>query len=169
MSKLTQYPAIFEKAINKTLDHEGGYVNNPKDPGGETKFGISKRQYPQIDIKNMVREEAKALYFKDFWVGKPCSLIKNEEISIKLFDISINIGPSQANKSLQRALRSVGISTIIDDGLIGPKTISAIEMVDNHALLAAFRSEVAGYYRIITAIRKDNETFISGWLKRAYS
>jgi lysozyme family protein len=57
----------FTTAINRTLGVEGGYVNDPNDPGGETKFGISKRAYPDVDIKNLTREQAVAIYKRDFW------------------------------------------------------------------------------------------------------
>ena len=56
--------AHFERAIDKTLAWEGGYVNDPKDPGGETKYGISKRAHPDVDIKNLSREKACAIYKK---------------------------------------------------------------------------------------------------------
>jgi lysozyme family protein len=58
---------IFNKAFEDVLGLEGGYVNNPHDPGGETKWGISKKRYPKEDIKNLSVERAKALYKRDYW------------------------------------------------------------------------------------------------------
>ena len=52
-------PTTFDQVIDRVLAHEGGYVNDPDDPGGETKYGISKKAYPKIDIKNLTKEEAK--------------------------------------------------------------------------------------------------------------
>ena len=59
--------AAFEAAVADVLGEEGGYVNNPADPGGETNWGISKRAYPNVDIKNLTRDDAKAIYLKDYW------------------------------------------------------------------------------------------------------
>ena len=52
----------FEDAFDRLISHEGGYVNDPLDPGGETKFGISKRSYPTLDIAALTREDARAIY-----------------------------------------------------------------------------------------------------------
>lgn len=61
--------AFFDKAIPTILRNEGGYVNNPTDPGGETNFGISKRSFPDVDIKNLTQEKAVAIYRSSFWGG----------------------------------------------------------------------------------------------------
>ena len=60
--------AQFLEIVYDTLDHEGGYVNDPTDPGGETNYGISKRAYPKIDIKALTKHEAVKIYYKDYWV-----------------------------------------------------------------------------------------------------
>ena len=57
----------FDQAFDRLISNEGGYVNNPADPGGETNWGISKRSYPDVDIANLTREGAKAIYLRDFW------------------------------------------------------------------------------------------------------
>ena len=57
----------FNEIIEQVLEHEGGYVNDPKDLGGETKYGITKRFYPDVDIKNLTVEQAKEIYKKDYW------------------------------------------------------------------------------------------------------
>ncbi len=65
---MADYPEEFAKAANDLLDNwEGGYVDDPADPGGETNFGISKRSYPDLDIKALTRDEAIAIYYRDFW------------------------------------------------------------------------------------------------------
>jgi lysozyme family protein len=85
---------VFSKIINFVLSEEGGYVNNPLDPGGETKFGISKRAYPNLDIKNLTREQAIEIYRKDYWnpewekLGFPMAAC--------LLDTAINMGPGRA-------------------------------------------------------------------------
>lgn len=102
----------FDIAVERVLEHEGGYVNHPKDPGGETKYGISKRSYPTVDIKNLTREQAKAIYFRDFWV--PCGGDLHGFLKFQVFDAAVNHGIGNAVRMLQRA---VGVA---DDGHWGP-------------------------------------------------
>ena len=84
--------AWFEKAIEFVLsdDIEGGYVNDPDDPGGETKFGISKRAYPSLDIKTLSKEAAKHLYFKDYWKAGGCVVLLEPKLAIVHFDACVN-------------------------------------------------------------------------------
>ncbi|MEK6531248.1 MAG: glycosyl hydrolase 108 family protein [Deltaproteobacteria bacterium] len=92
----------FEKAIAFVLRHEGGYVHDPRDPGGETKFGISKRAYPNMDMKALTEEQAKSIYKRDYWLKGGCD---NMEWPLCLvhFDACVNIGIAQANKLNDRA------------------------------------------------------------------
>ena len=148
--------------------HEGGYVKDLKDAGGETKYGISKRSYPHLDIKNLTRDQACKIYFCDFWMKAKCEQIDDENIATKFFDLAVNMGIPQAVKLIQRALRSAG-QTVADDGIIGPITLTAINKADPTDLLAALKSEAAGYYRLIANANPSQQKFIEGWLNRAYS
>ena len=85
----------FEKAIAFVLKWEGGYVDNPADPGGETKFGISKRAYPSFDIKNLTEEQAKAIYRRDYWEKMGCNALA-WPMNLVVFDTSVNMGCSKA-------------------------------------------------------------------------
>ena len=58
----------FDDIIKVVLKHEGGYVNDPKDPGGETNFGIAKRSHPDVDIENLTEDEAKDIYKEHYWI-----------------------------------------------------------------------------------------------------
>jgi lysozyme family protein len=158
----------FEQIITNVLKNEGGYVNDPTDKGGETNFGISKRTYPDINIKNLTLNQAKTIYKRDFWDKQQYNNIDNINIAAKIFDLSVNIGVSKANILIQRALRSVGIN-VSRDGILGIVTLSAINKTSSTELLAALKSEAAGYYRSIVASNKKNSKFLKGWLKRAYA
>src|ERR1700739_2946173 len=103
-----QYPECFLKAAARVLANEGGYVNNPADPGGETNFGISKRSYPDLDIKNLTRDQAIAIYFRDWWTKYGFDRL-TPEIGAKVFDLAVNEDDQHAVRSLQRALRGCGI------------------------------------------------------------
>lgn len=158
----------FEKAIDVVLKHEGSYINNPSDKGGETKYGISKRSYPNVDIKNLTLEQAKEIYKRDFWdIGK-FNDIKDGRISTKLFDLSVNMGLLQANKIMQRALRALGFN-LKEDGIIGSATLGAINGSDSSKLIIAIRSEAAGFYRLLASKHAPQNVFLNGWLTRAYT
>ncbi len=162
------YDEKFLKVIDEVLSNEGGYVNNKYDLGGETKFGISKRSYPDLDIQNITLDKAKSIYFKDYWQQERYNEIKDLSVVTKLFDLAINMGANIAHRLIQRALRSTN-TKVVEDGILGPKTIKAINSVDSTDLLAALKSEAAGYYRSIASSNTKQERFLNGWLNRAYS
>jgi lysozyme family protein len=161
------YSSKFLKAFDYLMHHEGGYSNDHNDAGGETKFGISKRSYPNLDIKNLTRDQACQIYFVDFWMKGKYEQIEDENIAIKLFDLAVHIGIQQAVKLVQRALRAVG-TQVAEDGIIGSITLKAINESDPTDLLAALKSESAGYYRLLANANPSQKKFIDGWLRRAY-
>jgi lysozyme family protein len=153
------------------LGDEGGYVNNSADPGGETKYGISRRQYPALDIKSLTQSKAVDIYYHDWWQRFGYSALP-EEIGIKLFDLATNIGPGHAARCLQRALRACHRS-VVEDGVLGPGTAAAAIAVKQDSLAAALRAEAASYYRVLAAMEGGREAekehqFLAGWLNRAY-
>lgn len=108
----------FDQAFTKLLGAEGGYTFNQADPGGETKWGISKRSYPNIDIKALTQEQAKSIYQHDYWM--PCQIeLLPDDLKFDMFDAAVNSGRVQATKWLQM---TVGTAP---DGVIGPKTLAA--------------------------------------------
>ena len=87
---------IFNEAVEFVLRWEGGYTNDPNDPGGETKYGISKRAYPDIDIKNLTLDEAKDIYYHDYWLKADCDHYFFPA-NYLMFDTAVNMGISRAN------------------------------------------------------------------------
>lgn len=85
----------FERAVAFVLRHEGGYTNDNRDPGGETKFGISKRAYPHLDIKGLTEAEARAIYRRDYWEKAGCGLLE-WPMSLVVFDTAVNCGVKKA-------------------------------------------------------------------------
>ena len=160
--------ADFKLAINKILKNEGGYVFDPVDPGGETQFGISKRSYPNIDIKNLTRNQAIDIYFEDYWLKNNLQRLSNQELADKILDMVVNVGSKQAFLIVSRAIRACGIP-FNETEIITPQLIFTINTYANkHALLSAIRSEFAGYYRLLVRIKPKMSKYINGWLKRAY-
>ena len=151
----------FNEIIEKVLEHEGGYVNDPTDLGGETKYGITKRFYPDVDIKNLTTEQAKEIYKKDYWDKNKVESLPQNLWHI-YFDMCVNMGKRTAVKVLQRAANNRGKDLEVDGGL-GPKTIEALNGVELDRV-RAFR--VKYYVDLITA-KPEQEKFYLGWFRRA--
>ncbi len=92
----------FEKSVAFVLRREGGYVNDPNDPGGETKYGISKRSYPDIDIKALTEKQAKGIYRRDYWDRAGCSVLV-WPMCLVHFDACVNLGISRATEIKAKA------------------------------------------------------------------
>ncbi len=158
----------FEGLIGKILNHEGGYVDDPVDPGGETKYGISKRSYPHVDIKALTEAQAKDIYYRDWWLRLRCNEIQDNRIAQKYLDTSINVGPRNGVRILQRALCDVGEAVVID-GIIGPKTLAATNRADPDKLLASMRYHQAQHYKKLIDRNPELARFERGWMNRANS
>lgn len=122
----------FDTAFDRLIGHEGGYVNDPRDPGGETNWGISKRSYPQLDIRNLTREAAKVIYLRDFW--SVCSGIY-ESVLFQLFDGAVHHGIGNAVRIAQRAIG------VVDDGHWGPHSKSMAATFSESDLLMRVLAE----------------------------
>ena len=97
----------FDDIIEVVLEHEGGYVNDPKDPGGETNFGIAKRSHPDVDIKNLTKDGAKKIYKEVYWDGNKVESL-SEDLRHIYFDMCVNQGRGRAVKILQQAANAKG-------------------------------------------------------------
>ena len=158
--------ATFEAAIPVLLHDEGGYVNDPKDPGGETKYGISKRSYPNEDIKNLTLERTKEIYRRDFW---RYDAITSQAVATKVFDFAVNMGAKTANRLLQQACCELG-SHVDVDGMPGPRTFAAVNDLEGRmpgSVLASLIRLAEDHYRKIVANSPQQEKFLHGWLARA--
>lgn len=147
----------FQGAVKIILHQEGGYVNNPTDPGGQTKFGISKRSYSHIDIPLLTKEQAKEIYLRDFWKPLRCDSLPSE-VRLSVFDTGINMGPSVAVKILQTVIRTE------IDGIIGPKTISKAYNFDRWILITQYMT-----LRVILYTRMEHfADYGKGWIRRCF-
>ena len=151
----------FNEIIEKVLEHEGGYVNDPKDLGGETKYGITKRFYPEVDIKNLTIKEAKEIYKRDYWDKNRIESVPQELWHI-FFDMCVNMGRRTAVKILQRAANSKGRNIDVDGGL-GPMTIKALKGVATERV-RAYRVK---YYVDLVNKKPKQEKFYFGWFRRS--
>ena len=152
----------FEEIIEIVLEHEGGYVNDPDATGGETKYGIAKRWYPDVDIKNLTKEQAKKIYHADYWRPGKCDEVPKQLRHI-YFDMCVNFGRSGAVKVLQQAANSKLRNKIKVDGGIGPNTLKAIQNVS----LDRVRAYRVLRFANIVIDKPKQEKFWVGWFRRA--
>ncbi|KKL55095.1 hypothetical protein LCGC14_2258840 [marine sediment metagenome] len=163
--------ASFDKAIPTILKHEGGYVNDPKDPGGETNFGISKRQYPHLDIKALTEDGVVIIYHRDYWLPIYDALY-NQALATKVFDLAVNMGHKAAHRLLQKSLRKFKSDLeerIKIDGILGPKTLQATNIVAQTLLLRELRIQAAVYYVNLIVRKPGLVRFAYNWMRRAQS
>lgn len=149
----------FDQVFDKLISHEGGYVFNPHDPGGETKFGISKRSYPHLDIHSLTLADAKTIYKRDFWDRAQCDKL-HPDLAFDLFDGAVNSGIGQAIRWLQRA---VGVA---DDGVVGPLTLASINREND---TSAIRARYNGHRLDFMTRLSTWDVFGKGWARRIAS
>jgi lysozyme family protein len=168
----------FEYALPFILVHEGGWVNDPSDRGGETFQGISRNNFPNwpgwrlIDIarnsptfpacikaNGNLPELVADFYRRDFW--QPSWDQLDKRVAAKVMDISVNAGISWGPKILQRALR------VTDDGIVGPHTIEAANNTDTDTLLQAMCDQMDKHYDAIVEAHPEDQKFLKGWEARA--
>lgn len=147
--------SAFLTAINRVLKSEGGYVNNPRDPGGETQWGISKRSYPNVDIKALTRADAVTIYHVDFWNRIHADELP-EDITFQALDFAVNSGIETAVRKLQVA------AGVADDGHWGPITRAAVQSANKYALGCRFIAARLDFMRKLSTW----PTFGSGWAGR---
>ena len=149
----------FDIAFDRLIGHEGGYVNHPQDPGGETNWGITKRTALANgytgDMRTMPRETAKSIYKKTFW-----DVIGGDKLSFavsyQIFDAAVNHGIGNAIRFMQRA---IGVA---DDGKVGPVTLAALTKYQPNDFLMRFNAQRLDFYTRLSTF----DTFGKGWVRR---
>lgn len=180
----------YDWAFKVLLHLEAGYVNDPDDPGGATNFGISLRYLKErgdldgdglldgdldgdgivdiTDIQNMTQEDAEHLYLHGFWLPNKLDRLLSELVAVKMLDMCVNMGSKQAWKLAQRAANRMGNDLIVD-GIVGPKTIDAINLLHrrDYELLTVLREEQGSFYSRLIVKKPVFEKYRVGWLRRA--
>lgn len=151
----------FPQAVDHIFKYEGGLVDHPKDPGGITKFGISSRAYPDLGsdgIRRLTKRDASKIYKRDYWDAMHCDDLP-DELRLMAFDCAVNQGVGYATKALQTSVSARA------DGVIGPKTLTAINGADPERAVHRFAMN-----RFLRYLRNKNwRTFGEGWMSRLLS
>lgn len=146
----------FDEAFRRVIAAEGGYVNDPNDPGGETKFGISKRAYPNLDIARLTIDQARDIYRRDYWEAANCHYL-GWPLALFVFDSAVNQGVKTAIKLLQKA------GDVQQDGCMGPETMLAVTR-EQHGLCIRFLAARAVRY----AGTPNFDRYGHGWMARLF-
>lgn len=146
----------FDQAFDRLIGNEGGYTPGEGDPGGETNWGISKRSYPDVDIANLTRDDAKEIYLRDFWQRGQMDQY-DPAIAFQVFDMAVNSGIETAVRTLQRA------ADVAEDGHIGPVTVAAIRAKSTTDMLMLFIAHRLKFWTKLSTWQR----FGKGWANRA--
>lgn len=145
----------FDIAVEFVLGFEGDFSDDPHESGGVTRFGISHKTYPELDICSLTRDQAREIYRTDYWNRCKCNELP-AQLAIVLFDAAVNQGPGQAIRLLQKAL---GVNA---DGVIGPQTIAAAHRAMPSKVVAEFIARRGYQY----ALHPEVSRFGLGWFRR---
>lgn len=168
----------FTHALSVLLDNEGGYSNDPDDPGKETNFGITQNELNNcgeklglpLQVKNLTKDNA-ATYYRNMWWDKyNYNAIYSLEIATKIFNLAVNIGPDEAAIILQSALNWCGYRVTLD-GIIGKETTDTVNEMCLHGREKDLRDEITDeakhYYQRLTEENPKLYKYLKGWTKRA--
>jgi lysozyme family protein len=149
-------------AIAQTLIHEGGFSDNPSDSGGKTKYGITQKDMPNVNIADITPEQATAYYTEHYWKAL-YSEIESQDIANKLFDMGVLFGIGTAVKLLQKV---VGVLLADIDGIFGPHTLALVNEADPYSLLRAYKTTLVSHAIGIANANTNDRVFLAGWIKR---
>lgn len=153
----------FDDAFARLVDpqHEGGYSNNPADPGGETKYGLSKRAYPGEDIANMTLDRAREIYRRDYWGPAGCDGLP-DLLKYEMFDLAVNTSaPGKPTTAIRMLQQAVGATV---DGVFGPKTLMAAQAANPATALRRLQALRINYYTRLPKAWRDE--FLTGVMNR---
>lgn len=181
--------ATFSRALEYTLEEEGGWADHPADRGGKTMYGVTIGVFRGLgreadldgdgdvdgdDLRRLTRDGAARIYRDGYWLWDKLQGVDAAdlarvppEVMIKHFDTAVNMGPRAATTLLQRAVNRVRGQFLREDGALGPRTVRGILGCGLDPLLAAMCAVQLERYQGIVARDKTQAAFIRGWTKRA--
>jgi lysozyme family protein len=153
----------FDKCFELVLEHEGGYVNDPRDPGGRTNMGVTQRAWETYLNRSVTETEMRTLtpnIIKPFYRAMYWDKLKGDQlpagIDYAAFDLAVNSGVRKAARYLQQ------IAGVFDDGIIGPKSLEAIQSCDTQQTVDALCDMRLDFLKRLPTFT----TFGKGWSRR---
>ena len=164
----------YQNALSYVLKNEGGFVDNPSDPGKATNFGITLsvlsdcrgRDCTPQDVRELTQGEAGLIYYMKYWIPLSCEEINQESIATALFDVGVLFGVGVSAVLAQQALQENGYKDLSIDGNIGPESIAALNLVDLKSFLNSLYSALLNRINYLIERNVSLETFRTGWVNR---
>ena len=158
----------FKKFLDYIFEVEGGFTDDENDRGGATNFGIIEEEARKFgytgDMQNLTKDFAKNIYLKKYYLGNKLDKILNDKVALSIFDWAVNSG-RRGIKKAQIVANKFGANLIID-GIIGNKTLEAINAIDPEAFLKEYHEMQRTFYKNLAARDDLQEGFLKGWLNR---
>lgn len=158
----------FKKFLDYIFEVEGGYTDDENDRGGKTTWGITEEEAREFgytgDMRNLTKDFAKNIYLKKYYLGNKLDKVKNDKVALSIFDWAVNSG-GKGIKKAQIVANKFGANLIID-GIIGKKTLEAINAIDPAAFLKEYHEMQRTFYKNLAARDSSQEGFLKGWLNR---
>ncbi|WP_071124852.1 glycosyl hydrolase 108 family protein [Leptotrichia massiliensis] len=159
----------FEKIFDYLLKVEGGYSNDKNDKGGETKYGIIEEEARDFgykgDMQDLTIDFPKNIYLKKYYLGNKLDKVVNDKVALSICDWAVNSGRN-GTKNVQVALNQINGSDLVVDGIIGNKTLEALNSVDPEKFLEVYHNLQRIYYKGKVEADRTQEKFLTGWLNR---
>ncbi|MCP4528627.1 MAG: peptidoglycan-binding protein [Aestuariibacter sp.] len=159
------YPKVFDDVFKVLLEFEGYLSNDAHDSGGLTKYGISQRAYPTLDIKSLTVDDAKHIYYEDYFLKAKCNEMPTE-LACHVFDSAVNMGVSRATRFLQRTIKTSA------DGIFGRGSHAALKKHlayhGEQRLVLDYLSYRAMFYSRLARLKPSQQKYLRGWLRRTY-
>ena len=158
----------FERIFDYLLRVEGGYSNDKHDKGGKTKYGITEEDARDFgykgDMQDLTKDFAKNIYLKKYYLGNKLDKVVNDKVALSVCDFIVNGGAWGAKKA-QAALNELGFDLRVD-GILGEKSLAALNEVDENKFLEKYHDLQRRYYRVLAANKPSQKKFLTGWLNR---
>nr|DAX42420.1 MAG TPA: Lysozyme [Caudoviricetes sp.] len=159
----------FEKFLDYIFEVEGGYTNDENDRGGATNFGITEEEAREFgytgDMKDLTKDFAKNIYLKKYYLGNKLDKILNNKVALSIFDWAVNSG-GNGTKNAQIAINQLTNANLDVDGIIGNKTLEALNVADPEKFLEVYHNLQRIYYKGKVEADRTQERFLTGWLNR---
>lgn len=158
----------FDKIIECVFVLEGYISDHKADTGGYTKYGISQKAHPEVDVRNLTLEDAKRIYYRKYWLPTRCDQLPFK-VALFVMDMAVNSGNSAAGKALQRCVnlvRADAAKPLVVDGIIGEQTLMESRLVDTGILVAALLTYRISFYFNLVHKKPSQKVFLKGWMNR---
>ena len=158
----------FNKFLDYIFEVEGGFTDDENDRGGKTTWGITEEEAREFgytgDMRNLTKDFAKNIYLKKYYLGNKLDKIIDDRVALSIFDWAVNSGGRGIKKS-QIVANKFGANLVID-GIIGNKTLEAINAIDPKMFLKEYHELQRTFYKNLAVKNSTQEDFLKGWLNR---